>query len=491
MVGLLTYGMVYLGSALMALNIFQYVRFARSIREKGGWDRERHILGIPILLLTLFLAGYLAVGLFGRPDLIIASILFGGSVFVYCMLVLMRSVTDRIHEIEQMEAKVIAAEDASAAKSFFLSNMSHDMRTPLNAVIGYTTLAKNEDLTLDEAKRYLKKIDAAGHQLLEIVNDVLDMSRIESGKVTLEPDAMDIEAAVRETGELIGERMASRKIRFTVDCDVTHRWVLEDRGQLDRVLMNILGNACKFTDEGGAVVMSLRETGAEADMADYEIRVRDNGIGMSPDFARNIFTPFERERTSTVSRTQGTGLGMAITKKIVDLMGGDIQVHTKQGEGTEFIVNLRLPLVDAPEAAQEATAQAQGLAGLCVLLVDDNAVNREIARMILEQAGCAVDTAGDGKEAVDKVSCSRPGDFDLVLMDIQMPIMDGYAATKSIRGLANPALANIPIIAMTANAFKEDEQAAAEAGMQGHISKPLDVVRMMETIQAVMVLHST
>ena len=484
MVRVLIYAMVYLGSALMAVNIFRYVRFSRRIRGKGRWDRERRILSIPIFLLTLFLAGYLAVGLFGKPDLIIASILFGGSIFVFCMLVLMRRVTDRIHEIEQMEAKVIAAEDASTAKSFFLSNMSHDMRTPLNAVIGYTTLAKRETLTLDEAKRYLEKIDAAGHQLLDIVNDVLDMSRIESGKVSLEPDAMDIEAAVRETGELIRERMANRKIRFTVDCAVTHRWVLGDRGHLDRVLMNILGNACKFTDEGGEVALSLRETGGTEDAADYEIRVRDNGIGMSPEFARQIFTPFERERTSTVSRTQGTGLGMAITKKIVDLMGGDIEVRTKQREGSEFIVRLRLPLVKPP-AAEGASAGAQGLGGLRVLLVDDNAVNREIAQMILEQSGCAVETAGDGKEAVDVIARARPGDFDLVLMDIQMPIMDGYAATKSIRGLSNRALASIPIIAMTANAFKEDEQAAAEAGMQGHIAKPLDVDRMLETIHAV------
>ena len=486
---LLIYGMIYLGSALMICNIRQYVRFARHIRERGEWEQEQRILRLPILLLVLFLCGYLAVGFFGKPDLIVSAILFGGSIFVMVMQLLIRRVADRIQKNEKLEARLSAAEDASRAKTFFLSNMSHDIRTPLNAILGYTTLARKEGRTQEEIGQYLNKIDIAGHQLLAIVNDVLEMSRIESGKMELQPEPIDIEDTVRAAGDLISGQMEEKDIRFTVLCDVKDRCVMCDGNQLDRILVNILGNACKFTPKGGEVQLSLLQTQGDEETGTYEIRIKDNGIGMSPEFAENIFQPFERERTSTVSRTQGTGLGMAITKKIVDMMNGEIEVLTEQGRGSEFIVTLNLPLItgyDPVSTDPKPCACANRAKSARLLLAEDNMINREIANELLTGMGFQVENAENGECAVRMVMESTPGYYSAVLMDIQMPVMDGYEAARAIRELPEAGLSKIPIIAMTANAFREDEEAAREAGMQGHIAKPIDVEAMRRTIMEVL-----
>ena len=483
MVRFLIYGMVYAGSALMVLNIYRYVLFSRKIRGQGNWDKERQLFRIPIILLILFLAGYLCVGLFGHPDAVIAGILFGGSIFVLVMLILIQRATDRIQENNSLEARLMAAEEASRAKTFFLSNMSHDIRTPLNAIIGYTGLANRECVSSEEKTEYLRKIENAGYQLLDIVNDVLEMSRIESGRMELVPVRMNICDGLQDTADLVRTQMDSRHISLSVSCSAQHPWVMCDRNRLNRVLMNLLCNAGKFTGEGGKVCLALRETAADSGTGTYEIRVRDTGIGMSPEFVGRLFEPFERERTSTVSNIQGTGLGMAITKGILDLMGGRIEVSTKQGEGTEFIITLSLPLAeDMAAAGEETVRQKADFQGVRLLLAEDNAVNREIALMILQQAGFEVDTAENGKQAVDMLSASDPGYYAAVLMDIQMPVMDGYTAARQIRSLEDPELASVPVIAMTANAFREDVEAAADAGMNGHIAKPLDVDAMMDTL---------
>ena len=483
MIWVLNYGMVYLGAALMAYNIFQYIRFAQDVRGRDRWDKERNILDFPIFLLILFLAGYLAVAIFGKPDLIVAGILLGGSVFVAVMLSLIRRITDRIREHEHLEAKLAAAEGANTAKTFFLSNMSHDIRTPLNAIIGYTTLAQRKEATLDDKQDYLRKIGQAGRQLLAIVNDVLEMSRIESGKVELKPALVSIEAAVRQAGDLMQSQMSGKQISFSVSCQAKDPWVLCDKDQLDRALMNILGNAYKFTPEKGMVSLSLLQTGRAEDRGVYEIRVKDSGIGMSPEFAQHIFTPFERERTSTVSKIQGTGLGMSITKHIIDMMGGQIAVNTAQGKGTEFVIGLELPIMDEPQAESgDKDRRKDAFLGMRVLLAEDNEVNREIAELLLSQAGFTVDTAPEGKTAVEMLCASAPGYYDAVLTDIQMPLMDGYETARAIRALPDPAYSQIPILAMTANAFQEDVNKALEAGMNGHIAKPLEVDKMLDTL---------
>ena len=480
------YLMIYAGSALMAYNIYRYMCFARDVRKHGNWDQEQRLFYIPICLLIMFLIGYLVVGFFGKPDLVMAGILFFGSVFVFVMLLLIRRTFDRIQENEQLEAKLSAAEEASKAKSFFLSNMSHDIRTPLNAIIGYTTLANQEGVTYEEKSEYIDKIGLASHQLLDIVNDVLDMSRIESGKFALEPTCVDLESCAREVGDLVRVQMEAKKIELSVSCDVSHKWVMCDKVMLDRALMNLLCNAGKFTEENGSVSLQLTELAGGDGTGSYEIRIKDTGIGMSPEFAERLFMPFERERTSTVSRIQGTGLGLAITKSIVDMMGGNITVRTEKGKGTEFTVTIGFPLAEPQEEICSCAGEELSFEGMRALLVEDNMINMEIAQMLLEQAGFLIETAENGKIALEMTEASKPGYYDVILMDIQMPVMDGYTAAKAIRGLPDAGLAGIPIIAMTANAFQEDIKKAVEAGMNGHIAKPLDIPDMKATLQQVL-----
>ena len=479
------YLMIYAGSALMTYNIYRYICFSREVRNHGNWDQERGLFILPIILLILFFVGYLIVGLFGKPDLVMAGILFGGSIFVFVMLLLIRHTFDRIQENEQLEAKLSAAEEASKAKSFFLSNMSHDIRTPLNAIIGYTTLANRDGVPYEEKSGYIGKIEKAGRQLLDIVNDVLDMSRIENGKLNLEPTCVNLEACVREADDLVRTQLDAKGIELTVSSDVAHKWVLCDKVMLDRALMNLLCNAGKFTEENGSVSLRLTELPGSDETGTYEIRVKDTGIGMSPEFVEHLFTPFERERTSTVSKTQGTGLGLAITKSIIDLMDGSISVQTEKGKGTEFIITVSFP-IEEPEEEVRSEEEDFSFDGMRALLVEDNMINMEIAQLLLEQAGFLIETAENGKIALEMTAASEPGYYDVILMDIQMPIMDGYAATQAIRALPDARLAGVPIIAMTANAFQEDVKKAEEAGMNGHIGKPLDIPDMKATLQRVL-----
>ncbi len=395
-------------------------------------------------------------------------------------------------QTELLEAKM-KAEQGSRAKTTFLFNMSHDIRTPMNAIIGYIELAKRETDLPENMQRFLHKIEASSHHLLALINDILEMSRIESGKLELDIAPTDLQRTMENVHDMFSAQMATKGIRYTVDIlDIKNRRVLCDENRLNRVLLNLISNAYKFTPKDGSVSVSLCELpDAPEGHGSYELRVKDSGIGMSEEFAAKVFNAFERERTSTVSGIQGTGLGMAITKSIVDLMHGSIKVATAQGQGTEFIVRLQFPLAENPEHTNEEKttellSKETDFTKSKLLLVDDIDVNREIAKMLLEAAGFHVDTAENGKEALEKIAASRPGDYDAVLMDIQMPVMDGYAATQAIRALPDQALAHIPILAMTANAFSEDVETAKAAGMDGHIAKPLDVPKMMETLAEVL-----
>ena len=526
----------------------------------------------------------------------------------------------------KLQVAVEKAETANRAKSTFLSNMSHDIRTPMNAIIGFTTLALSNIDDTDRVKDYLGKTLASSNHLLSLINDVLDMSRIESGKIHLEEVEVNLSDVLHDLKTIVSGQIYAKQLELYMDVmDVTDEDVYCDKTRLNQILLNLLSNAIKFTPAGGTVSVRVRQlAGKVHGCGQYEFRIKDNGIGMSQEFAQKIFEPFERERTSTVSRIQGTGLGMAITKNIVDMMGGTIEVQTAQGKGTEFtvcvpmraqteqrlvekiteleglkalvvdddfntcdsvtkmlvkvgmraewtlsgkeavlrarqsiemsdvyhayIIDWRLPDMNGIEVTRqirslhddtpiiiltaydwsdiEVEAKAAGVTAFCskpmfmsdlretlmsalgqkpadavqrllpeknadfkgkhILLVEDNELNREIAQEILQEYGFLVDSAENGAVAVEKVSTAAPGSYDLVLMDVQMPIMDGYTATRKIRALDDPARAKLPILAMTANAFDEDRRNALESGMNGFLSKPIVVGDLVQELHKIL-----
>ena len=526
----------------------------------------------------------------------------------------------------KLQVAVEKAESANRAKSTFLSNMSHDIRTPMNAIIGFTTLALSNIDDKDRVKDYLTKTLASSNHLLSLINDVLDMSRIESGKIHLEEVEVNLSDVLHDLKTIVSGQIYAKQLELYMDVmDVTDEDVYCDKTRLNQILLNLLSNAIKFTPAGGTVSVRVRQlAGKVHGCGQYEFRIKDNGIGMSQEFAQKIFEPFERERTSTVSRIQGTGLGMAITKNIVDMMGGTIEVQTAQGKGTEFtvcvpmraqteqrpvekiteleglkalvvdddfntcdsvtkmlvkvgmraewtlsgkeavlrarqsiemsdvyhayIIDWRLPDMNGIEVTRqirslhddtpiiiltaydwsdiEVEAKAAGVTAFCskpmfmsdlretlmsalgqkpadavqrllpeknadfkgkhILLVEDNELNREIAQEILQEYGFLVDSAENGAVAVEKVSTAAPGSYDLVLMDVQMPIMDGYTATRKIRALDDPARAKLPILAMTANAFDEDRRNALESGMNGFLSKPIVIGDLVQELHKIL-----
>ena len=373
---------------------------------------------------------------------------------------------------------------ANLAKREFLFNMSHDIRTPMNAIIGFTALAQTHIDDRGQVEDYLKKISVSSQHLLSLINDVLDMSRIESGKVTLEAKPVHLPELVHELRDIIQAIVSKKDLSLTLDTvGVENEDVIADPLRLEQILINVLANAVKFTPDGGQIgLWIVQKDTAPAGYADFEFHIKDNGIGMSEEFQKHIFEQFARERTSTVSKIQGTGLGLAITKSLVDMMGGRITVESEPGRGSEFTISLRFPVGEAKAGQMIPVSKASDFTGKKLLVVEDNELNLEIASTLLEEAGFEVDTAGNGKIAVEKVEAASAGRYDLILMDVQMPEMDGYEATRRIRALPDKKKAAIPIVAMTANAFEEDQKNALNAGMNGHIAKPLDIQKLFQVL---------
>ena len=386
------------------------------------------------------------------------------------------------------EAKKVA-EESSKAKSTFLFNMSHDIRTPMNAIIGFANMAEQKLDKPELVRDYIHKIQRSSDVLLKIINDVLDLARIESGKTSLYFTPRNLFESIHGVKDMFEEGMENTGLSFITKVHVQNPYVLCDDLRINQILINLLSNARKFTPEGGTVWFECNQiSGGQDGKAEYEFIVKDTGIGMSEEFLTRIFDAFERERTSTVSGIQGTGLGLSIVKKLVDMMEGTIEVKSKLDVGTQICIHLPLEVISKEEMLIEAEDDSENAiyAGKKVLIVEDNELNREIARELLRSEGFIIDEAEDGRIAVDKVSKSQVGDYDCILMDIQMPNMNGFEATKAIRQLENPILANIPIIAMTANAFEEDKKAAMDVGMNGHIGKPIHMDKVKREIQRVL-----
>ena len=388
---------------------------------------------------------------------------------------------------EKLQVALESAEHANRAKTTFLNNMSHDIRTPMNAIIGFTSLAMTHIDKKEQVKDYLGKIMTADQHLLSLINDVLDMSRIESGMVKIEEKPMDLLKLVHDIHTIIQSNADSKQLKLDVDTkSVMDQNLIGDSLRLQQVLLNILGNAVKFTPSGGTIQFRVVQTlVAEEDVAEFEFHIQDSGIGMSKEFQKHIFETFSREDNNTVSGIQGTGLGMAITKNIVDMMKGTITVNSEEGKGTEFVVALRFHVNKEKTQENQVTEEISKIdfSGKRILLVEDNELNEEIARAILSENKFVVDSAFDGAEAVERIKDEPADTYDLILMDIQMPKMNGYEATREIRALEDSEKANIPIIAMTANAFEEDKQAALEAGMNGHIAKPIEISKLLDTMK--------
>ena len=402
------------------------------------------------------------------------------AVIAVCVLVIvalaLRSVKKKQREVLEKDQLKEQAEAANRAKSVFLFNMSHDIRTPMNAILGFSDLMEKELDQPEKLKDHLGKVKIAGNYLLGLINNVLEVARIDSGKEQLDENIGNLTDV--SVVALFENDIKEKQLTHSISIDITHKYAYVDAQKLQEILSNLLSNAIKYTPKGGTISASLKEESCtEPGYATYVYKISDTGIGMTEDFQRQIFDSFTRERTSTESQIMGSGLGMSIVKRLTDLMGGTIEVESAPGKGSTFTVTMRLRLANEQEySAQKLAGEdeaALDLAGLNILLAEDNGLNAEIALALLEDAGAQVDLAKDGVECVDKIKLAAPGTYDVILMDIQMPNLDGFGATTRIRNMEDEQKANIPIVAMTANAFDEDKQAAFAAGMNGHIAKPI------------------
>ena len=387
----------------------------------------------------------------------------------------------------KLQVAVEKAESANRAKSTFLFNMSHDIRTPMNAIIGYADLASRHSDDPAKLKNYMENIQVCGQNLLMLLNNVLDLARIENDKTEMEYSVSDVDKDFRNCIAMFRNQADSKGQTLTVTAHLLHPYVYVDIPHLTEVCTNLVSNAVKYTGAGGTIRCDVtQKSGEKEGWCDTVITVADNGIGMSQEFQKHIFEPFERERTSTVSKVEGSGIGMGIVKKLVGLMGGTVAVESKIGVGSTFTVTIpcRIASEDETQAKRETNPSDQKcLCGTRILLTEDNDLNAEIATELLQEEGCTVDRAKDGVECVDMLEKAANGTYQLILMDIQMPVMNGYDAARKIRGLDDPQKANIPIIAMTANAFTEDRQVALDAGMNDHIAKPINMNVLVPTLR--------
>lgn len=400
-----------------------------------------------------------------------------------------RDITE--HQTKEVERqKLLAdalaqAETANKSKSTFLFNMSHDIRTPMNAIIGFTTMAQKYLDNPQKAGEYLNKVDMSSQHMLHIVNDILDMARIDSGKVELETEPINIYKECYTTDALFRSSMEEKQIKFSMEINIIDDVVLGDAMRIKQIVVNLVSNAMKYTKPGGSVTLDYFqvEHDEEDGYAYFHISVKDTGIGMSDEYQKHLFEAFERERSATVSGIQGTGLGLAIAKQLTDLMGGTLTCNSKLGIGTEFILKLKLPIVGYTEKSKKECCDVCAFQNKRILLVEDNDLNREIAVDMLNGLGFLVEEATDGSIAVEKIRNAQQGYYWLILMDIQMPYMDGYYATHTIRMIPDETISQIPIVAMTANAFNEDRKKALEAGMNAHLSKPINEKQIIETLR--------
>lgn len=396
-------------------------------------------------------------------------------------------VTKEVTEGLMLKDALVEAHKSEAAKNTFLFNMSHDIRTPMNSILGFTALAKKHLHDAGKAMDYLNKAEESENQLLHLINQILDMARLEDGKVGLHMNPMNILEELKKSEGVFRDEMVKRGIHFSVYKKITHPLIICDNNKIRQISMILVENAMKYTKPGGKVMLKITETNEVTEGKTwYEIKVKDTGVGMSEEFQKHLFHIFEREQKADITGNEGAGLGLAILKGLVDLMGGRVEIASKENEGTEVLVYIPVQVFEGNMEEKTDKIEKNAFVNKKVLLVEDNMLNREIAKELLEEEGLVVTEAEDGSVALQIMMGAKSKDFDLVLMDIQMPFMDGYLATQAIRSLPDTELAQIPIIAMTANAFEEDRKKTLEAGMNEHIAKPIDMEKLLLAMSRVL-----
>lgn len=481
----LTRGMVYAGSMLMVYNVYHYVIFTRRLKKK--WGKGQLVLDVPVVLLVMFLIGYLAVGFLGKPDLIVSGILFGGSIFVLVIFIVLKRITDQIRENEHLEAQLGAMEYSNRIKSDFLSSMSHEMRTPLNVIIGLDTLLLRNRALPKDALEQAGRIDASAHHLLELINNILDLNQIGEGKMELREEAFSLREMIDLVNTMIQNNCSEKGLEYqsiiTGDIDDCYTG---DKLKLKRVLINVLDNAIKYTIPPGTVSFTTEQIEARGDERILRFTVRDTGIGMDKEFLPNLFFPFAQGDSSSTTQFGGSGLGLAVSSRIVELMDGSITVTSEKGVGSIFVITVTLHSSDrkAEEGARpELTEEADILRGRHVLIVEDMEMNAEIVADILDMEGVTSDWAENGRIAVDMFSEKPEYTYDAILMDLRMPVMDGLEAARTIRFLDRADAKSVPILALTANAFEEDVKNSLEAGMNEHLAKPVDADLLFKSLR--------
>lgn len=477
MVVWVNYAMVYMGAALMVYNIYGFVQFARNIRSRKTWNENSAILYVPIVLLVMFLLGYLAVAILGQPDLIIAGILFGGSIFVFIMYKYLSNIVDRLLENERLASELMAAEESNKAKAQFLATMSHEMRTPLNVILGMDELVlKDESLHADTRER-LEKIDLSAKHLLGLINNLLDMNRVETGMLSIENEEFVLSDMLDQVNAIAFALCEEKGLSYEVQLpegDACH--LVGDETQIKRVLISILDNAVKYTEAPGTVGFIVERTPEADGFQTIRFTVTDTGIGMDDDFIPKVFEMFSQEDTSNTNQYGGTGSSLSLAKNFVELMGGSIDVRSKKNEGSSFVTTIRLASVEPSELSDMHSDQvaSESLEGIRVLIVEDLPENAEIVADLLELEGVESDHAENGQIALDMMKHAPEWHYDAILMDLRMPVMDGLEATRNIRALERADAKAVPIIALTANASDEDKRKSLESGMDAHLAKPSD-----------------
>ena len=494
MIRFAVYAMVYLGSALMIFNIYGFVRFAGFVRSQNSWKSGSGILYVPIALLVMFFLGYLGVGLFGNPDLLVSGILFGGSIFVFVVYILLSRITRRLLENERLQSELMAAERSNRAKTEFLASMSHEMRTPMNVILGLDTLALRNDALPEDTRDKLKKIGHSARHLLQMINNLLDMNSMTEGSFAVRKEAFSLGEVIDQVCAITSTVCEQKGLTFDFSCDDAARGeFLGDALQIKHVLLSVLDNAAKYTEAPGEVTFDVSCAPGENGETTAIFAVSDTGVGIDSEFLPHLFEAFTREDAGTTARYGGTGMSLAIGKRIVDLLGGTIRVESEKNVGSTFTVTV--PLASAPEkkptsvsaSAEEKerpSYESASLEGRRILIVEDIPENAEIAADLLELEGASSERAENGQIGLEMVQKAPPGYYDAILMDLRMPVMDGLECTRRIRALEREDMKTIPILALTANAYPSDVEQTFAAGMDAHLAKPTDSDKMYETLRA-------